>query len=89
MVMHHMPILNLIHYHSAQVTHLKLIVALLGRRHSVGCYPTGNDLLLLKACVMVPRLLTVGEEICHNNSQGLKRLSTLIDLLELELVKWL
>ena len=67
-----MPILDLIHYHSAQVIHLKLIIALLDQRHSAGYYPTGNDLLLLKVCVMVPRLLTVMVEVCHNNSQGLK-----------------
>ena len=65
-----------IHYHSAQVTHLKLIVTLLRRRHSASCYPTGNDLLLPKACVIVPRLLTVLVEICHNNSQGQKAFSS-------------
>ena len=28
----------------------------LHQRHSAGCYSTENDFLLLKACVMVPRL---------------------------------
>ena len=77
-----MPILSQIHHHGAPVTRLKLIAVLLCRRHSVGCCPTGNGLLLLKAFVLAPKLLKVMEEISRNNLQGLKKLSTLIGLLE-------